>query len=30
LLKLGAAGNVTTETMRAWSVEEMKGIVGGL
>ena len=30
LLKLGAAGNVSTETMRAWSVEEMKGIVGGL
>jgi uncharacterized protein with GYD domain len=30
LLKLGAAGNVTTETMRAWSVDEMKGIVGGL
>ena len=30
LLKLGMAGNVTTETMRAFSVEEMKGMVSGL
>ena len=30
LLRLGMAGNVTTETMRAFSVEEMKGMVGGL
>ena len=30
LLKLGMAGNVTTETMRGFSVEEMKGLVSGL
>ena len=30
LLKLGMAGNVTTETMRAFSVDEMKGMVSGL
>jgi len=30
LLKVGSLGNVRTETMRAFSVEEMKKIVGKL
>ncbi|GMU71683.1 MAG: hypothetical protein AMXMBFR42_11470 [Burkholderiales bacterium] len=28
LLKLGSLGNVRTTSMRAWSVDEMKAIIG--
>jgi len=28
LLKVGSLGNVRTQTMRAFSVDEMKGIIG--
>jgi uncharacterized protein with GYD domain len=30
LLKLGSRGNVRTETLRGYSVDEMKGLVGKL